>query len=968
MGSHPLVRRLSGFSLCAVLLALLSVEARAWCFFTAALVFLCLGVVLVLTVLGGDGEGGCFVEGKPVSPNVSSQDRHAQFASHKASGRKEGQVLVGLSPSSSSSSPPSASSWHRCPREKVDLVILVPSHPAEAHRRQAIRKSWQRYCFNSWVGGGSACAGLRIRTLHVFAETSSNDTVVVDDLTSDDVATLRGFEEERSYRRRWEKTLRGFLVALERFDFALLLKADSDAFVHVDRLARLVRRDRLLEASRLYMGTLSKDEKPCEDPRHGWYDPWYDAVTGRKVYTTYARGPGYLLSRDLVEQLLLERLPAASSKLRRHIGTSHVFRTLEDMAAAKLPGGVADLESIPSRLQDDNDRGDRDAAPTPREDVAVGHFLAAENGVRPRGGLVVSSFSDSCGPETVVDHSVSPAEMLKRWYFYTRFGNVCHKPINSNHNHDMLAYITWAGMGFITAEEAWTTVSMPDFQRPEEKVRSTVCHTPHRETVDLVVVIPSHRKERLRRQAIRRTWQNTCSPRSEDLVQGSTLNCRDLRVGVLHVLGDAAPRYGEGSNADLEISSETKPSSSLSPSSRVSKNAKSSQNLPSRAWERSWENRKDEAMEEEGMDDVAVLRGFHEEQHYARRPERTLRSLLAAFERFDFTLLLKADSDSYVHLEKVAVMIRKHGLLDARGLYAGKLAENVEPCEDPIHKWYDPWYRAATGRNVYALHAKGAGYLLSRDVVERLLRERLPGAQATLTRLGERFPVDGVTTTLPATSSSSPSSPVATSSSVSTDSPSSEVTKATGASGRPRIMLAPTPCEDVAVGHFLVDIVLPRYLGGDWLSVSPYAPDCRSRVLIDHYVPKGEMLRRWFFRTRFGDACLLPDDKTRSALLAHLMDAVGAGLLTKAEAEDLADQKGPVDAKKMKKSPNTPCLSRKCPNWNATVLPCQVDRADWQCSCDNGTLFSEKYEMKRGCYACRAPRLATQLISFVAMA
>lgn len=111
--------------------------------------------------------------------------------------------------------------------------------------------------------------------------------------------------------------------------------------------------------------------------------------------------------------------------------------------------------------------------------------------------------------------------------------------------------------------------------------------------------------------------------------------------------------------------------------------------------------------------------------YYTSRAEKTLRSVMYATQHYSFRLLLKTDSDSWVFVGRLLQDLDKRGLFNRDHVYAGNFlaGKGAVANRDVKGKWYDPEYPKKTGFRQCPMHAKGAGYILSRDICEALSRQ-----------------------------------------------------------------------------------------------------------------------------------------------------------------------------------------------------------------------------------------------------
>merc|ERR1719356_911317 len=104
------------------------------------------------------------------------------------------------------------------------------------------------------------------------------------------------------------------------------------------------------------------------------------------------------------------------------------------------------------------------------------------------------------------------------------------------------------------------------------------------------------------------------------------------------------------------------------------------------------------------------------------RAEKTRLSIKYAVEHYNFTLLLKADTDSWVFLDRLLAMLQKRVVFKNPNVsslvYAGNFREGrgSKPVLDKRNKWYDPVYTKEVGMDKYPMHAKGVGYILGHQL------------------------------------------------------------------------------------------------------------------------------------------------------------------------------------------------------------------------------------------------------------
>lgn len=124
--------------------------------------------------------------------------------------------------------------------------------------------------------------------------------------------------------------------------------------------------------------------------------------------------------------------------------------------------------------------------------------------------------------------------------------------------------------------------------------------------------------------------------------------------------------------------------------------------------------------------DLDILEDFGQQKYYTNRAEKTLRSIKHAVDHYNFSLLLKTDSDSWVYMDRLLQDLDGRQLWGKDKLYAGDFldGQGATPSLDRESKWYDPFFTKITGLQEYPRHAKGAGYVLSRRLAEELAEQR----------------------------------------------------------------------------------------------------------------------------------------------------------------------------------------------------------------------------------------------------
>jgi len=267
-------------------------------------------------------------------------------------------------------------------REHYDLLIVIPaSAERDQQRMDAVRETWT--------------LDIDPET-HQCARCQSNRTVkylfllgneAADEAPEKDIAILRRCSSD--YDHLAHKVRQGIRYAVTHYSFHLLLKADTDSWIFLDRLIDFAEGHRLFSRSGVHAGEIRRRGKPQTYAGAQNRDEVFSQLTSQDTYPVYTPGCGYLLTRDLCNYISL-------------LSEDQDGRNQQDSA---LPG-LTEL---------------------PQEDVAVGFWLEAVE--HQRLSMPLSIFGDACrkseGESFVLDHYVSQEQMRHRWRNLQQSGDPC---------------------------------------------------------------------------------------------------------------------------------------------------------------------------------------------------------------------------------------------------------------------------------------------------------------------------------------------------------------------------------------------------------------------------------------------------------------------------------------------------------------------------------------------------------------
>ncbi|EER13099.1 Beta-1,3-galactosyltransferase, putative, partial [Perkinsus marinus ATCC 50983] len=194
-----------------------------------------------------------------------------------------------------------------------DLVIVIPTHITEFSRRCAVRDSWARQLRGHEQGNkygrrsvklvfivGAHAPDDRTRTMAEAEERQFGDIHV---LPSEFV------DEYRSLATKTRLSMRDAVHNIGKF--RLLLKTDTDSYVHLERLLNFIEKEKMWDDRRVYAGAFRTDvvEWRAEEKGSKWWDGDFKKMTGLEHYPYNAKGAGYIVSYDLAKYLADPPIP-----------------------------------------------------------------------------------------------------------------------------------------------------------------------------------------------------------------------------------------------------------------------------------------------------------------------------------------------------------------------------------------------------------------------------------------------------------------------------------------------------------------------------------------------------------------------------------------------------------------------------------------------------------------------------------
>jgi len=123
--------------------------------------------------------------------------------------------------------------------------------------------------------------------------------------------------------------------------------------------------------------------------------------------------------------------------------------------------------------------------------------------------------------------------------------------------------------------------------------------------------------------------------------------------------------------------------------------------------------------------DMFVTEDYGQNAFWQDNSMKTLKCISYAVRHYSFRFIVKADTDSWVYMDRLLDFFDSRSLWSKRRLYAGDFLVGGEDkpnvaIADPEDKYYDPTYRGISGLNEYPRYAHGSGYILGIDLAAYL--------------------------------------------------------------------------------------------------------------------------------------------------------------------------------------------------------------------------------------------------------
>lgn len=171
---------------------------------------------------------------------------------------------------------------------------MIPSHAKELQRRQAVRRTWFQYLTSARC---VPCREFAVKAIFVIGkegfEIPEFKSKIEEEIAQNgDVGILPNFSQ-KYYKDRAMKTKLSIKYAVDNYNFTLLLKADTDSWVFMDKMLEYLQRrvqdiKTPTEGSVVYAGNFreGRGSKPISNKTSKWFDPLFSQATGMEISTT----------------------------------------------------------------------------------------------------------------------------------------------------------------------------------------------------------------------------------------------------------------------------------------------------------------------------------------------------------------------------------------------------------------------------------------------------------------------------------------------------------------------------------------------------------------------------------------------------------------------------------------------------------------------------------------------------------
>lgn len=174
---------------------------------------------------------------------------------------------------------------HSNPNNKHFLVFIIPSHPKNTRRRNVIRSTWMQFTRWNVLNNLDEDRYKELKFIFIFGKMESNQTYSAEftrELSENNDMLIDENIAEGSNSLR-PKVLLGMRYTYSNFDFDYLIKTDDDVLVNLPLLLQDL----------------------MANPRQPVYWGRCLGLVGREPQRwRYCSGGGYILSRDLVQDIL----------------------------------------------------------------------------------------------------------------------------------------------------------------------------------------------------------------------------------------------------------------------------------------------------------------------------------------------------------------------------------------------------------------------------------------------------------------------------------------------------------------------------------------------------------------------------------------------------------------------------------------------------------------------------------------
>eukprot|EP01100_Stratorugosa_tubuloviscum_P015300 TRINITY_DN868_c0_g1_i1.p1 TRINITY_DN868_c0_g1~~TRINITY_DN868_c0_g1_i1.p1 ORF type:complete len:463 (+),score=165.36 TRINITY_DN868_c0_g1_i1:51-1439(+) len=179
---------------------------------------------------------------------------------------------------------------------KSQVFVAIITEFSNSKRRQTIRQTWLKNKHPQVI------AKFILPDRMSESNSELREPVLLEDKLYADILFITG--SSTSFSASGDRSKKMLQEVYKNYEFDYFLKIDDNGYLRQDKLINLVNK---LPIKRVYWGNFVVGNRVVTDSKHKWYNPEYLSLNDR--YAVHATGGGWILSRDLVQWIVMSTLP-----------------------------------------------------------------------------------------------------------------------------------------------------------------------------------------------------------------------------------------------------------------------------------------------------------------------------------------------------------------------------------------------------------------------------------------------------------------------------------------------------------------------------------------------------------------------------------------------------------------------------------------------------------------------------------